>query len=79
MGAYADQARAVAKSFSSESMAKRSPPPEVIATTIAKAATARRPRSRYAVGTVAKPLIFVHRWLPDRAYDAIIRRVSGLR
>ena len=78
-GAYADQAKAVANAFSSEATAKRSSPPEVIAKTVTKAATARRPKTRYAVGSGAKPLIFLRRWLPDRAYDAFIRRVSGLR
>jgi hypothetical protein len=27
---------------------------------------------------LGQPLIFVRRWLPDRAYDAFIRRVSGI-
>jgi NAD(P)-dependent dehydrogenase (short-subunit alcohol dehydrogenase family) len=78
-GAYADQAKAVATAFSSDAMAKRSSPPEVIAKTVAKAATARRPKTRYAVGSGAKPLMFLRRWLPDRAYDTFIRRVSGIR
>jgi NAD(P)-dependent dehydrogenase (short-subunit alcohol dehydrogenase family) len=77
-GAYASQARAVAKTFKSETAAKRSSPPEVIAKTVAKAATARRPKTRYAVGAGAKPLIFIRRRLPDRAYDALIKRVSGM-
>ena len=68
----------MADTFSSEVLAKRSSPPEVIAKTVTKAATARRPKTRYAVGSGAKPLIFLRRWLPDRAYDAFIRRVSGI-
>ena len=78
-GAYAAQAEAVAAAFRSEATAKRSSPPEVIAKAIGKAATARRPKTRYAVGFGAKPLIFLRRWLPDRAFDALIRRVSGIR
>lgn len=78
-GAYAHQAHAVANAFRSESMSKRSSSPEVIARTVAKAAGARRPKTRYAVGSGAKPLIFLRRRLPDRAYDAFIRRVSGMR
>jgi NAD(P)-dependent dehydrogenase (short-subunit alcohol dehydrogenase family) len=77
-GAYADQAKAVASAFGSEAMAKRSSPPEIIAKTVVTAATARRPKTRYAVGSGAKPLIFLRRWLPDRAYDAFIKRVSGI-
>jgi short-subunit dehydrogenase len=78
-GAYAGPARAVATAFTSPAMAKRSSPPDVIAKTIVKAATARRPKTRYAVGSGAKPLIFLRRLLPDRAYDAFIRRASGIR
>jgi NAD(P)-dependent dehydrogenase (short-subunit alcohol dehydrogenase family) len=78
-GAYANQATAVATAFSSPAMAKRSSPPDVIAKTIVKAALARRPKTRYAVGSGAKPLIFLRRVLPDRVYDAFIRRASGIR
>ena len=78
-GAYTNQARAVATAFSSPATAKRSSPPEIVAKTVARAATAQRPRTRYAVGFGAKPLLFVRRWLPDRAYDAVIRRAIGIR
>ena len=78
-GAYADKAGKVAKSFRSETTAKQSSPPEVVAKTIVKAATARRPKTRYAVGFGAKPLIFTRRLLSDRAYDSIILRVGGVR
>ena len=78
-GAYAAPARAVADAFRSEATAKRSSPAEVIAKTVTKAATAGRPKTRYAVGSGAKPLIFLRQWLPDRTYDALIRRVTGLR
>jgi NAD(P)-dependent dehydrogenase (short-subunit alcohol dehydrogenase family) len=77
-GAYADQAGVVADTFTSEATAKRSSPPEVIAKTVTKAATARRPKTRYAVGFGAKPLISLRRWLPDRTFDAFIRRASGI-
>jgi NAD(P)-dependent dehydrogenase (short-subunit alcohol dehydrogenase family) len=78
-GAFAVQATAVANAFTSPAMAKRSSPPDVIAKTIVKAATTQRPKTRYAVGSGAKPLIFLRRVLPDRAYDALIRRASGIR
>jgi NAD(P)-dependent dehydrogenase (short-subunit alcohol dehydrogenase family) len=78
-GPYSDQAHAVAKAFRSENAARRSSAPAVIAETVAKAATTRRPKTRYAVGSGPKPLIFLRRSLPDRAYDALIRRVSGIR
>ena len=78
-GAYAAQANAVADSLSSERTAKHSSPPELIAETIVKAATAGKPKTRYAVGFGAKPMIFLRRRLPDRLFDALISRVTGIR
>ena len=77
-GPYAPQGNAVAKAMSSESTRRRSSPPELIAKTIAKAVTARRPRTRYAVGYGAKPMIFLHSILPNRWFDAFIRRATGV-
>ena len=39
--------------------------------------TARRPRTRYAIGAGAKPAIYARRFLPDRVMDALIGRVLG--
>lgn len=77
-GAYATQSAAVARSLRSEGDANRNSPPSVIADAIAKAVTARRPKTRYAVGFGAKPLIAARRLLTDRQYDALIARASGL-
>jgi NAD(P)-dependent dehydrogenase (short-subunit alcohol dehydrogenase family) len=77
-GPYARQANTVADSLVSESTQRRSSPPELIAKTIGKAVTARRPKSRYAVGYGAKPMIFLHGVLPDRWFDAFIRRAVGV-
>ena len=78
-GAYASQAEAVAHALTSDTTAKRSSPPDVIAKAVGKAVTARKPKTRYAVGFGAKPMIFLRRWLPDRAFDSFIRRASGIR
>ena len=77
-GAYAAQSAAVATSLRSEGNANRNSPPSVIADAIGRAVTARRPRTRYAVGFGAKPLIAARRLLGDRQYDALISRASGL-
>jgi len=77
-GPYAPQGNAVADSLSSESTQRRSSSPELIARTIGKAVTARRPKTRYAVGYGAKPMIFLHDVLPDSAFDAFIRRAVGV-
>jgi NAD(P)-dependent dehydrogenase (short-subunit alcohol dehydrogenase family) len=77
-GPYAAQGNAVASSLTSASTRRRSSPPELIAKTITKAVTARRPRTRYAAGYGAKPLIFLHGLLPDRTFDAVIRRATSI-
>ncbi|MFG1820282.1 oxidoreductase [Kribbella sp. NPDC049174] len=78
-GPYANQAEAMAKSMDSEMADRRSSPPTVIADAIAKAVTARRPRTRYLVGFAAKPLVTLRRLLPDRAFDYTIKRATGAR
>jgi len=77
-GPYAPQGNAVAEALSSESAQRRLSPPELIARTIARAVTARRPKTRYAVGYGAKPLIFLHGVLPNRWFDAFMRRATGV-
>ncbi|MFK3796023.1 oxidoreductase [Pseudomonas sp. NPDC088444] len=77
-GAYAGQAKAMAESMDGEASRKRQSPPELIADTIAKAVSARRPRTRYAVGFGAKPMIFMRRLLSDRAFDSFMRMATGI-
>lgn len=79
-GPYADQAMAMAQSLDASSkpgywMASRA---DVVAKAITKAATALQPRTRYAVGMGAKPMICLSRLLPDRVFDAFIKRASGV-
>lgn len=47
--------------------------PELIARTIGKAVTAKRPKTRYLVGFMAKPMVFMKTVFGDRAYDRIIK------
>ena len=77
-GPYAPQGNAVASSLTSETTRRRSSPPELIGKTITKAVTARRPKTRYAVGYGAKPMIALHGLLPDRTFDAFIRRATSV-
>ncbi|MEV0284046.1 oxidoreductase [Kribbella sp. NPDC050820] len=78
-GPYAGQAEPMARSMDSELADRRTSPPSVIADAIAKAVTARRPRTRYLVGFAAKPLVTLRRVLPDRAFDFTIKRATGVR
>jgi NAD(P)-dependent dehydrogenase (short-subunit alcohol dehydrogenase family) len=49
--------------------------PDVVGRKIARAATARRPRTRYPVGRGAGSVVTARRLLPDRAMDAVIARL----
>lgn len=77
-GAYADQGAAMATSLSSELSSRISSRPELIGRTIVRAVTAKRPRTRYAVGSGAKPLIALRTLLPDRAFDVVVQRLSQM-
>jgi NAD(P)-dependent dehydrogenase (short-subunit alcohol dehydrogenase family) len=53
-------------------------PPEVIAKAVLHALTSKRPLTRYPSGVGAKRMLFMRRILPDRQFDRIILRASGL-
>jgi NAD(P)-dependent dehydrogenase (short-subunit alcohol dehydrogenase family) len=48
--------------------------PDDVAKVIGKALTASSPASRYPVGTVATLASAVKPWIPDKLYDAVVRR-----
>lgn len=68
-GAYREQVRQLVAFFG---QADRGSEPKVIADVIVKAARVRRPRTRYAAGFGAAPILFARRVLPDRAFDALL-------
>lgn len=53
--------------------------PEKVAKAVEHALFARRPRTRYVVGTDARIQSALVRCLPDKPREAIIRRVTGVR
>jgi NAD(P)-dependent dehydrogenase (short-subunit alcohol dehydrogenase family) len=73
-GPYGDLARsflaAMASSYGGRTVVK----PERVANVVVRAATARRPRTRYVVTMHARLLIAGRVWLPDRLWDAVLRR-----
>jgi NAD(P)-dependent dehydrogenase (short-subunit alcohol dehydrogenase family) len=77
-GAYTDQAGAMADQLGATTTSRLTSEPTVVANAIAKAVSARRPRTRYAVGMGAKPLIFLRRWLSDRSFDTLMKRLNGI-
>lgn len=53
-------------------------PPAKVAKVIARALTARRPKTRYLVGKDARGAIAGKRILPDRAFDKIVVKTTGI-
>lgn len=49
--------------------------PAVIAKTISQILNAKKPKTRYAAGKLAKPMLFARRWLSDRMFDAILAKM----
>ncbi|MEM7084448.1 MAG: oxidoreductase [Pseudomonadota bacterium] len=72
-GPYRQLAHGLAKmARDMESRPSGSSPPDVIARTIVRAINARRPKTRYVAGKLAKPILFARRVLSDRMFDRLI-------
>ena len=75
-GAYEQYANKAAdgmiKNYSGNLLAK----PELIAKTVKKAVIKKRPRTRYLVGFMAKPMVLTQKIFGDRVYDWVIRNFS---
>jgi short-subunit dehydrogenase len=69
-GAYKDLARSYIANI--EKYHPRASEPDVIVKLIQKAITSKVPKTRYAGGFMAKPLLFLNKVLSDRAFDALI-------
>lgn len=82
-GPYKEQAHIVAAALASTSGSGHvlSTPARVVATAIVRAATAKRPRTRYPVGRGAWSVLAMRKILPDRAFDVVFwnfyRRLAG--
>ncbi len=53
-------------------------PPEVVASAVFKALTAKTPRTRYPAGPLSRRLPLLARWLPPRVFDRVKARLFGL-
>ncbi|MEV7604575.1 oxidoreductase [Paenarthrobacter sp. NPDC089322] len=80
-GPYSEQAHTVAAALATTSGGMLATPPREVAHAIVRAATARRPRTRYPVGRGAWSVLALRRILPDRAFDAVFwntyKRLGG--
>ncbi|MEU4237350.1 oxidoreductase [Actinoplanes sp. NPDC026619] len=78
-GPYGEQAKALAASHTSAADNPRiTSSPETVGEVVIQAVRARRPLTRYAAGTGARPLLLARRLLPDRAFDALMARAFGV-
>jgi NAD(P)-dependent dehydrogenase (short-subunit alcohol dehydrogenase family) len=72
---YAKHITAIRNSINMQD--RRGADPGNVARAVEHALFARRPKTRYLVGTDAKVQSALVRWLPDRPREAIIRRFAG--
>ena len=72
-GPYADGAKKTAEGMRRTYSGNRLSDPKIISDAIVKAATARRPKTRYLIGAGAKPAVFMRRILSDRMFDRFMR------
>ena len=75
--AYSKLANQVADATENAYEADNGSEPEVIADLIVKAIEAKKPKTRYVAGKLAKPSLFLRKWTSDRAFDWIVGRMLG--
>lgn len=68
-GAYKRIVQAV---LNASSGSMKMSPPTVIANTVRKIVNSKKPKTRYLVGSMAKPLVYIRRIFGDKLYDKII-------
>ena len=71
-GAYASFANKVAESTKKMYTGNQLTDVNILGQTIAKAATDKRPKTRYVKGYMAKPAIAIRKWFGDKVYDKVI-------
>lgn len=75
--AYAQGAQAHARLLAGADHSSAASPPEVVAATVSRALAATRPRTRYATGGGAKPILFMRWLLSDRLFDRLMRFIEA--
>ena len=73
---YAEPLETFAKGLAMN--AKNAVTPQIVAKVVEHALTAKRPRTRYLVGKDAKAVGTLGRFLPDRALDTIVAKITKL-
>ncbi len=68
--AYKDMADKFKQAF--EKTVAKNAEPEVISRLVSKAISAKRPKTRYVGGYMAKPALFFRKWFGDRTMDKVL-------
>ena len=76
-GAYEKEAVKTAKGMKKQYSGNLLSNPIVITKAISKAVNSNRPKARYLIGFMAKPLVFLHTILPARVFDKIMKKLMG--
>ena len=71
-GAYRNMAHSVASATRASYKKGGASDPQVIVELILKAVRADKPKTRYAAGKYAKPMMFIHKWFGDRMFDRMV-------
>lgn len=76
-GPYAELAQSVAAATQRTYGESNSSPPSVVADAILDAIQSDRPKTRYAVGAMARPFMLARKYLGDRIFDWAVMRQVG--
>ena len=76
-GAYEKEAMKTAKGMKKQYSGNLLSNPIVITKAISKAVNSNRPKARYLIGFMAKPLVFLHTILPAKVFDKIMKKLMG--
>ena len=75
-GPYHERVSKLVKATKETYEGSRLSPPSVISDVVSKAIAAKRPKTRYRAGYMAKPGVFMRTYLGDRAWDKMITSMT---
>ncbi|MGK7930434.1 MAG: oxidoreductase [Microcystaceae cyanobacterium] len=76
-GAYKDLAQGLAKASRNSYESGNSSSPDLIADLILQAIQAKKPKTRYVGGKLAKPMMFIRQWFGDRFFDWLLNKMMA--
>ncbi len=76
-GAYKDLVHSFVKASRNSYESGNSSNPDVIANLILQAIQAKKPKTRYVGGKLAKPMMFMRQWFGDRFFDWLLNKMMA--